>query len=221
MAKNIIVAGKDYNKSSKAENIAKQLELNAVFTNTSVWNRNSPISAKSIIINAENKFEKIDAGLIFFEATDYNQVFKGIELQNYDQACDELILGYQFMTAEFLKRFEKKQHGKLFFVLRPMQSLADFFKLSSREQQANPNYANLIVSTAQQAFRTFAENIAATSYKENGPAIYLVEIGQNTTEQQVFEWLKTKIEEESPVYKNSKQAVTWLSPDERTKLFGK
>ena len=226
MAKNIIIAGKDYNKNSKIQAISKQLGLNAFVTGSTddsktLWNRNSPISARSIIINAENSFEKIDAGVIFFETSTYSQIFTNSELQDYNRVCDELILGYQFLTLEFLRRFEKKQHGKLFFVLQPVQTQADFLRLSTREQIASPSYISTIISTAQQAFLTFAENIAAANYKENGCPIYLIETSPNTSEQQILEWISSKIEEPNPVYKNSKQAVTWQSPDEKSKFFGK
>lgn len=247
MSKNIVIAGKDYSKNSKVSTIAKQLGMNAFVTTSeieeasaiiggtstasgeknakdislTVWHRNSPISAKTIIVNAENKFEKIDAALVFFETAVYNQLFSGNELQDYDKACDEIILGYQFLVTEFLRRFEKKQHGKIFFILQSMQSLSDYLKLSSREQMAKPAYSGTIASTAQQAFRTFAENIAAVNFRENNCPIYLVETESNMSEQKILEWILPRIEEPNPIYKNAKQAVTWITPDEKNKLFGK
>ena len=69
MSKNIILAGKEYSKNSDLEKIAQTLELNPFVTtqffeeaNTKIistnttWNRSSPISAHSVVINAENYF---------------------------------------------------------------------------------------------------------------------------------------------------------------------
>ena len=88
MSKNIILAGKEYSKNSDLEKIAQTLELNPFVTtqffeeaNTKIistnttWNRSSPISAHSVVINAENYFGQIDGAVLFFDSVAFDKIF--------------------------------------------------------------------------------------------------------------------------------------------------
>ncbi|MCR4789593.1 MAG: hypothetical protein K5839_00780 [Treponemataceae bacterium] len=231
MSKNIILAGKEYNKSSKIAQLAKQNELNAFVTKTfekseetptpSIydWNRSSPVSARSIVVNAENQFGTIDGAALFFDAASFNSHFTQLSIEEANKASDELILSYTYLALELLKRIERKDHGKIFFILQKMQTSAEFLRSSSREQIANPAHASAITAMAQAAFKAFAENLAASKYKETkGSFIYLLEVNSETTEEQIIQWLAKKIEEDDPIYKNSKNAVSWQTTEEKSKF---
>lgn len=231
MNKNIIIAGKEFSKNTKVDQLAKQAGLTTFITtrptaknsekpevSLTSWNRNTPISARNIVVNAENQLGKIDGAVLFFDTSAYNQIFTETKLEDFDRACSELILSYNFLATEIIKRFTKTQHGLIFFVLQEMQTNAEFLKLSSREQLANPERALPIASMAQAAFKAFAENMAASLLKDTETFIYLLEAKRTTSENQIIEWISKKLEEPNPVYKTSKQAVTWLTVDEKSKF---
>lgn len=230
MNKNIILAGKEYSKNSDLEKIAQTLGLNpfittqyfeesktkVISTNTT-WNRSSPISAHSVVINAENYFRQIDAAVLFFDSLAYDKIFAHNTIDEFTRATDELILGYNYLTLELLHRFSEHNPGKLFFVLQNQETQADILKNSSK-QQTSQQSIGLITSMAQSAFRTFAENVAALNFNPNGSFVYLLEVSSEVTEEQIISWIATKIQEDLPVYKNPKNAVMWQSTENKNKF---
>lgn len=230
MEKNIILAGKEFTKNSDLEKIAQTLGLNPFVTtqyfeesNTKIistnttWNRSSPISAHSVIINAENYFGQIDGAVLFFDSLAYDKIFVHNTLDEFTRATDELILGYNYLTLELLRRFSDKNPGKLFFVIQKQDTLADNLKNPPKQQTVQQNIG-LITSIAQSAFRTFAENVAAENFKPNGSFIYLLEVTSEISENEILSWIATKMQEDFPVYKNPKNAVTWQSTENKNKF---
>lgn len=236
MGKNIILAGKEYSKNSDIEKIAQTLGLNPFVTtqyfeesNTKIiststtWNRSSPISAHSVIINAENYFRQIDGAVLFFDSLAYDKIFTHNTIDEFTRATDELILGYTYLTLELLHRFSEHNPGKLFFVLQPQETKADSIKNPSKQPMTQQSLG-LITSMAQNAFKSFAENVAAENYNPTGCFVYLLETSPETSEEQILSWIATKMQEDLPVYKNPKNAVTWQSTETKSKFqlsFGK
>lgn len=236
MGKNIILAGKEYSKNSDIEKIAQTLGLNPFVTtqyfeesNTKIistnttWNRSSPISAHSVIINAENYFRQIDGAVLFFDSLAYDKIFTHNTIDEFTRATDELILGYNYLTLELLRRFSDHNPGKLFFVLQSQETKADSIKNPSKQPMTQQSLG-LITSMAQNAFKSFAENVAAENYNPTGCFVYLLETSPETSEEQILSWIATKMQEDLPVYKNPKNAVTWQSTETKSKFqlsFGK
>ena len=230
MGKNIILAGKEYSKNSDLEKIAQEFELNPfvttqffedanakiISTNTT-WNRSSPISAHSVIINAENYFGQIDGAVLFFDSEAFDKIFVRNTVDEFTRATDELILGYNYLALELLRRFSDKYPGKLFFVIQKQETLADNLKNPQKQQTVQQNIG-LITSMAQSAFRTFAENVAAENYKPNGSFVYLLEVSSEISENEILSWVATKMKEDLPVYKNPKNALTWQSTENKNKF---
>ena len=230
MEKNIILAGKEFTKNSDLEKIAQTLGLNPFVTtqyfeesNTKIistnttWNRSSPISAHSVIINAENYFGQIDGAVLFFDSLAYDKIFVHNTLDEFTRATDELILGYNYLTLELLRRFSEHKQGKLFFVIQKQESLADNLKNPQKQQSPQQNLG-LITSMAQSAFKSFAENIAALNFNPNGNFVYLLEVSSEISEEEIISWIATKMNEDLPVYKNPKNAVTWQSTENKSKF---
>ncbi len=230
MSKNIIVAGKEYSKNSDLENIAKSFELNPFVTtqffedsNTKVistnttWNRSSPISAHSVIINAENYFGQIDGAVLFFDSLVYDKIFSHNTVDEFTRATDELILGYNYLALELLRRFSDKNPGKLFFVLQSQETKSDSLK-NNGKQQIIQQALGIITSMAQSAFKSFAENVSAENFNPAGSFVYLLETSPETTEEEIFSWIATKMQEDLPVYKNPKNAVIWQSTENKNKF---
>lgn len=238
MSKNIIFAGKELNENSKLPVITKQEQINAFITTSlndretektspaiTDWNRSSPVSAKTLVVNAENQLKQIDGAVLFFDAPCFNRLFTHNSIEEFNRASDELVLSYTYLAFEILKRFEKKNQGKLFFVLQNMQTQAEFMRKTPHDQIANTECCTNITAMAQSAFITFAENLVATKYKaSNVNYIYLLEALPSVSEQQIVRWISQKMDEDYPVYKTSKQTVTWQSVESKSKFslsFGK
>jgi hypothetical protein len=230
MSKNIILAGKEYSKNSDLEKIAQTLELNPFVTtqffeeaNTKIistnttWNRSSPISAHSVIINAENYFGQIDGAVLFFDSLAYDKIFVHNTLDEFTRATDELILGYNYLTLELLRRFSEHKQGKLFFVLQSQETQADALKNPSKQQMPQQSLG-LVTSMAQSAFKSFAENVAAFNFNPNGNFVYLLEASSEISEEEIISWIATKMNEDLPVYKNPKNAVIWQSTENKSKF---
>lgn len=236
MGKNIILSGKEYSKNSELENIAQTVGLNPFVTTqffedtnpkvvsiNTTWNRCSPISAHSVIVNAENYFNQIEGAVLFFDSSSYDKIFTQNTTENFTKATDELILGYTYLTLELLHRFSEHNPGKLFFVLQPQETKADSIKNPSKQPMTQQSLG-LITSMAQNAFKSFAENVAAENYNPTGCFVYLLETSPETSEEQILSWIATKMQEDLPVYKNPKNAVTWQSTEIKSKFqlsFGK
>ena len=146
-----------------------------------------------------------------------DKIFSRNTVDEFTRATDELILGYNYLALELLRRFSDKNPGKLFFVIQKQDTLADNLKNPPKQQTVQQNIG-LITSMAQSAFRTFAENVAAENFKPNGSFIYLLEVTSEISENEILSWIATKMQEDFPVYKNPKNAVTWQSTENKNKF---
>lgn len=230
MSKNILFVGKEYTKESNLQELATQFGCNPLVTTASytdqendtvsstlAWNRASPISAHTIIVKAENYFTNIDAAVIFFDALASDKNFNRNTIDEYTRATDELILGYTYITTELLRRFSEKNHGKLFFVLQGMPSTADFLK-NPPKQGLVTEKVGTITAMAQAAFKAFAENVASEYYKASGSPIFLLDIDNSVSEQELLTWISQQIEGDNPTYKTPKNALTWNDLSAKSKI---
>lgn len=124
------------------------------------WNRPSPISSRTLLIQAQTMLNTIDNVVVFFDAPFYNTLFDDVSIEEASKSTDALILGYEYFVLEFVNRITQKQsHSRIIFLLRKYPSLCDVDHSSNlKKQQIIPS--PLFVSTAASAFESFAENIA-------------------------------------------------------------
>src|SRR5574344_2828400 len=99
-----------------------QQELPVAGIAAAEWNRASALSARTLILQTENKYDRLDEVVLYFDEEYFASIAGKTEIGECAQTCDNLILGYQFLTLETLARFEKKNAGgavpgKLVFVL--------------------------------------------------------------------------------------------------------
>ena len=184
MSKTILIAGKDLPDGTDfvdgAEVKMRQVAVTAIkgakpATSPNItafeWQRTSPIRARTLILDAETAFKKIDEAVLYFDEGYYATRFNLLTPQECSQSCDEMILGYQYLALEILSRFEKKYSmsagleekappPKLVFLIKNSLSECDVGKNGALRANV-PIASGPLVSAAAAAFQAFAENIAA------------------------------------------------------------
>ena len=184
MSKTILIAGKDLPDGSDfvdgAEVKMRQIAVTAIKGSSPAnspnisafeWQRTSPIRARSLILDTESTFKKIDEAVLYFDENYYATKFNLMTPQECTQSCDEMILGYQYLALEILSRFEKKYSmsagleektlpSKLVFLIKNSFSECEVAKNGALRQNV-PVASGPLVAAAAAAFQAFAENIAA------------------------------------------------------------
>lgn len=136
-----------------------------------LWNKTSPVSARTLVLECENHFKRLDEAVLVFDEAYFAQKFEALSLENCSQVVDEMILSYQYLTLEILSRFEKRfqyeyvndeniKPAKLVFAVKTIPTEADVVK-NAAMRNVSSVVAGPFISAALNAFAAFAENIAA------------------------------------------------------------
>lgn len=201
-----------------------------------VWNKMSPVSAQSVILECENKFRRLDEAVLVFDEMAFAEKFEGFSLENCSKGVDEMILGYQFMTEELLSKFEKRyslgyssyeqiKPAKIIMYYKSSPSENDIIKNASLRNSVTCA-AGPIVAAASSAFVAFAENIAAVFGNRDFVNIVLVkgdfsnELCKN--ERNFASWLCSYMDEIDTM-KNKisvKQSLAWVKAGAKSPSSG-
>ena len=140
------------------------------------WNKSSPISSRSIILQTENVFETLDEAVLYFDEEWFASNSDKLDSEQIARGTDEMILSYEYLTLELLSRFEKKHTsfpGTLVFLLKEGPSASDALK-NPLLRNGISSIASPLVASSASAFATFAENVAALFGDKNYVNIVLV-----------------------------------------------
>ncbi len=96
------------------------------------WNARSPLSARSLVLETLNAFERIDEAAAVYAPEGEDGAFHELSSADIERAVDEKIKGYAFFLREILGLFQKQGSGVLTFVsydgglpvLSPLQAAA-------------------------------------------------------------------------------------------------
>lgn len=116
-----------------------------------LWNRGSNAGARTVLVEAERLFHKIDETLLVFDADYYSQVFRDLTSTGCAKIIDNLIAGFIYLTWELTKRYAVQNAGTLVFILKAKKN----------------SYGNIPLSAAQGAFEKLAEETGEISREEN------------------------------------------------------
>lgn len=225
MGKNILIAGKDLPSCTDfAEKLslsgcnvvvatspdAKESRLSSEIK-TAVWNKSSAISARSVIIQAETFHNFTDDAILYFDAPQFSVQFGSLAADVCSPAFDAMILGFQYMTLELINRTEQhKSKSRIIFILKTHPTIADSNRSAKRIVSAP---ANAIVASAEAAFATFAENIAAHVAENQCSSVLLVTGDtQNETMQKdssLAEWLNNYVDM-LDTKKDGQKSLAWI-----------
>jgi NADP-dependent 3-hydroxy acid dehydrogenase YdfG len=77
------------------------------------WNRNSPISAKNVLLTALNRFDRIDETLLLMAPELEQKLLQETATEAIDRAVDTWIKGSLFLIKSVLVLYGQKQEGFL------------------------------------------------------------------------------------------------------------
>ncbi len=182
------------------------------------WNRPSSVSARTLVLQAENAYGSLDEAVLYFDEDFYASNAEKTDAAECVRGCDELIVPYQVLALEVLARYEKKYDGTkpftLVFMLKEGPSVADSVRSPAIKNGQNA-IASPVVSAAAAAFATFAENIAAVYGDASYVNIVLVhgdgsnEIARNDSS--LASWLSEFMDSVSSLKTklNAKKSLAW------------
>ena len=148
------------------------------------WNPASAISAKTLIMAAENRLKKIDDAILICSPP---AVFKKPAFLNpreIEILVDDHIKGWFYIIRELILYFKKTGAGLLSLVLPDINS---DYETRNKKNTANPQF-DLLGPSAMESFRSFANGIISSSVEEDYTAMGFSgsEAGQ---EQEYASWL--------------------------------
>lgn len=142
-----------------------------------LWNRGSNAGARTVLVEAERLFHKIDETLLVFDADYYSQVFRDLTSTGCAKIIDNLIAGFIYLTWELTKRYAVQNAGTLVFILKAKKN----------------SYGNIPLSAALGAFEKLAEETGEISREENWK-VHLFRIQDELSESgcnKLFQFLDT------------------------------
>lgn len=186
------------------------------------WNRGSALSARSLVISALNQTGHLDEAVLIFDESYYAPKFGNPGPAESNRAYDELILGYQFLTAELLLRFEQRKLSglnktpeKLIFVYKKNPSECDAVKNPS-VRALTSSLSKSLVASAGAFFKAFAENTAASLAQTEDVIPVLVECAEDDElskkDGTLMSWLCDYTAQIDELKKDlsAKQKVSWI-----------
>jgi NAD(P)-dependent dehydrogenase (short-subunit alcohol dehydrogenase family) len=113
------------------------------------WNPASPVSARTLVLAAQNKLEHIDEAVLVCSPPAYRKDPAEVSPADIDKLIDDNIKGWFFLAKELLTVFKKRKTGNLSLVLQEIN-------LGPKEEI--PDLAGSFLSAS---FRAFAQNLLA------------------------------------------------------------
>lgn len=117
------------------------------------WNRGSALSARSLVLSCMNRSNSLDEAVLVFDEGVFVQKYSEYDVAEITRILEELIAGYQYLTAEILAKYkhnnigaENIKTGKIAFVW-----------ISAQSRAAVNVSINPLIASASAAFKAFAE----------------------------------------------------------------
>ena len=185
------------------------------------WNRASALSARSLILNCLNVSNHLDEVVLFFDEPQAAIDFNRTSATETARIIDELVLGYQYLLAEAVARFEQKKlrneeigMGKLVFLYKVNPSESD--AALNPNVRATTTLSSPLVAAAAAAFKAFAENTAAL-YTESDtvyPVLIICDSSMEVSHRDntLASWLADYLNSIDDLKKRpaAKQLVSWI-----------
>ncbi len=187
-----------------------------------IWNKSSALSSRSLVISALNQNGHLDEAVLIFDEEYFAPKYGNAGAAESNKVFDELILGYQYLTAELLLRFDQRKiagleskPGKIAFVYKSNASEADAVK-NPNLRTGNKVLSKSLVAAAGAAFKSFAENFAASVSHTQEIIPVLVECDENNEtakrDGSLITWLCDYMDQIDILKKDltPKQKVSWI-----------
>ncbi|MCQ2591670.1 MAG: hypothetical protein MJ188_02705 [Treponema sp.] len=192
--------------------ISSNYEDEGIFTTN--WNKGSAVSSRSLLIKAETVLPEINEYLIFFDTYYFAPKYDSDRSEMVAQAIDTMISGYQYFVNELLYRLEqRKEKASVAFLIKSYPSKYETFQNSNK---LNFHPTSTIVSAAQSAFISLAENTAILAGERDYLSVLLAKCEPNnelfTRERDLGQWVAQSLDtlEGLKNKQSTKQSATWI-----------
>lgn len=119
------------------------------------WNPASPVSAKSLVLGAQNRLEKIDEAILVCTPPTLRKNLAQVTPQEIDSLIDDHIKGWWYLARELVSSFRSRKAGTLALVLSEAPTMGN---------KDDPE--DLIGPVIASAFRSLAQGLLASSYAD-------------------------------------------------------
>ena len=198
MERTVLFAGKEYPEGREFALVATRYNRNAVITVAEMpedledgcisdniypakWSRNSPLSARSVILQAENACGAFQEAVIIFDTAWYSGQFEELTPTASSKAIDTMIASYTHLVGEIVARFKKKGGGTLIFVQK-----------KATTDEANGGFSkpvSILAGMAEGAFKGLGESIATAFGQDESMKIVLAKADYGTADSHFANWL--------------------------------
>lgn len=162
MNENIVIVGAKNSLIEEISRFADENQDKVYFVKDSSengWNRASPISARSNILQVKNLFDEIHKVVIIYNSSEYMR-FNSFDVESISKGFDSTILGFSYFTSEIMKLYSEQGFGDFVYVI-----------LDDEEREKS-----IIENMGLSAFNSLAESVAnKKATKQNG--IFLIKGG--------------------------------------------
>ncbi len=174
----------------------KAMEKKSTEARTIIWTRSSPISARTVLLQAQNTFDIPGQTVLFFDAADFAATFSAYSLETISRGTDEMILGYQYLVNEAINRMQAEDDANLVFYLQ-----------SDPEREYG-----MMTAVGEAAFTALAQKTAEL-YAGKNFGVVLVK-AEEPVSAEAAEWLFQYMQNPAVQKnaKNTRHAAHWVKP---------
>lgn len=120
-----------------------------------VWNPSSPVSARALVVGAENRLGRIDEAILVCTPPPIRRRADELVPAEIDFLVDDLIKGWFLVSRELAIVFRTRKAGTLAFVLAE--------NIASSQKDETPDLFGVSVAAS---FRAFSQSMLAASFRE-------------------------------------------------------
>ena len=188
------------------------------------WNRSSPLSARSLVLQTTTIFGGMDEAVLYFDEEQYAAKAEKMDSEEIVRGCDEMIAGYQYLALEVLNAFQRREtsegKGRLVFLLKETPDRIDVLKNPSVKDGLSP-IASPLVAAGAAAFASFAENMAAVC-SDSIFVDVIIARGDSSMEgfrrdDETGRWVASFLDSYVSPDSSERNGVAWVSPVEKPK----
>ena len=117
------------------------------------WNPSSPISAKTLVLAAENRLERIDEAILICSPPSIRSSAADLSFSDVEIVINDHIKGWFFLVKELAAVFTARSHGTLVFVY-------------SDPAIGKDDKAEVLGPSALASFRAFTHGLLAAAHSE-------------------------------------------------------
>lgn len=206
MEKTVLIAGKEYPAGSALASAAVNHNRNVVITApfaaeeagepvsaagiaAVAWNKSSSVSARSVVLQAENAFQRVDEAVLVFDTAWMSPNFNALTPELCSRAVDTMVTSYFYLSLELVNRLTKQGGGSIVFMLKSAPGLAEMPSSVTIRGDNSAVPAGILPAAAQSAFRTMAESTAAKYAECEGLRFFLMNADYDTPDSQFAGWM--------------------------------